>query len=324
MEISSLGIHVTDHCNASCQHCVYYCGPKIKGVMGLDDASKYLHQIKSRPEVVCISGGEPLLYFDLVLSIMQEAKALHIPSVWVFTNGYWAIDSGHARSRLKTLKEAGLTRLCLSADAFHQAFIPVERVRNALSTARDLGLEIALDVRFLGSLHDDNQTNRTTWKVLEQLGTLEDIEVWQGEPLYIGRAADCLPPQIVQGQGIPHGDCPGPWAGGTWEDPVGIDVDLYGEVTLCPGISIGNAKRRPLDIILAEYSPRDHPIIRELATGGPMALAKTAQRKGYTLKSSYVSECHLCYDVRQFLRPKYLSELAPRICYGEHNSQVDN
>jgi hypothetical protein len=183
--------------------------------------------------------------------------------------------------------------------------------------ARELGLEVVLDARFLDPPQEDSLSNQATRQLLEELGDLEDIEVWQGQPRFIGRAADRLPSQLVQKAGIPSGNCPGPWAGGTWESPAGVDVDLYGEVTLCPGISIGNAKKRPLSSILAEYDPWQHPIIRELVRGGPALLAEIAQHIGYTARASYVSECHLCYDVRRFLRSRYSSELVPLTCYEE-------
>lgn len=318
MHISGLGLHLTDQCNARCEHCAYHCGPKVKGVMSLDDAKQYLHSAAHQSlELVCISGGEPCLYFDLVVKIVHEARALGVPSIWVFTNAYWAVNRAIAGRKLTRLQEAGMTRLCLSADGFHQPFVPVERVRHAMAVARDMGLEVVLDVRFLGPPQEDNPSNRATRQVLEELGNLENVEVWQGQPWYIGRAADRLPSQLVQRPGIPSGHCPGPWAGGTWENPVGVDVDWYGEVTLCPGISIGNAKKRPLNSILAEYDPWQHPIIRELATGGPASLAEIAQHIGYTPRASYVSECHLCYDARKFLRSRYSSELAPLICYEE-------
>lgn len=321
MYISVLGLHLTDQCNALCQHCAYHCGPKLKGVMSFDDARQYLHQVAGWSlELVCISGGEPCLHFDLVARLVRQARALGVASIWVFTNAFWAVDRAAALRKLAYLKEAGMTRLCLSADAFHQAFIPATRVRHAMTAARDLRLEIVLDIRFLGPPHEDNPMNRITRQVLEQLGDLENVEIWQGEPRCIGRAADTLVPQLAQRSGIPHGRCLGPWAGGTWENPAGVDVDLYGEVTLCPGISIGNAKERPLGSILAEYDLRRHPIIRQLATGGPSALVEMAQHIGYTPRTGYVSECHLCYDVRRFLRPRYLSELAPLICYEEEAS----
>lgn len=318
MHVSSLGLHLTDQCNARCQHCAYHCGPEVNGVMSFDDARQYLHRVARQSlELVCISGGEPCLYFDLVVNIVREAQAMGVPSIWVFTNAYWAVNRTSANRKLTRLKEAGLTRLCLSADGFHQPFVPVGRVRQAMAVARDMGLEVVLDVRFLGPPQEHNPSNRVTRQVLEELGNLENVEIWQGQPWYIGRAADRLLSQLAQKPGIPSGNCPGPWAGGTLENPAGVDVDLYGEVTLCPGISIGNAKKHPLSSILAEYNSWQHPIIRELAIGGPASLAEVAQHIGYTPRADYVSECHLCYDVRNFLRSRYSSELAPLICYEE-------
>jgi len=273
-------------------------------------------------EIVCIGGGEACLYFDLLTNVVREARVIGVPNIWVFTNAFWAMDRAVAHRKVAHLKEAGMTRLCLSAGGFHQAFIPAERVRHAIIAARDLGLEILLDVRFLGPPQEDNQTNRFTRQVLAELGELEDVEMWQNQPLYIGRAAETLLSHLAQEPGIPRASCPGPWAGGSWENPAGVDVDLYGEVTLCPGISIGNAKQRSLDRLLTEYSPAQHPIIRELVAGGPAALAQMAQRTGYTPQASYASTCHLCYDVRKFLRPRYPSELAPRICYEEASADT--
>ncbi|MBI4758294.1 MAG: radical SAM protein [Chloroflexi bacterium] len=311
-------MHLTDKCNVRCQHCAFHCGPEVRGVMGFDDARRYLRQTVGRSlELVCITGGEPCLYFGLVADVVGEARAIGVPGIWLFTNAYWAVNRTAASRKLARLKEAGMTRLCLSADGFHQPFVPVARLRHAVAAARDLGLEIVLDVRFLGPPQEDNWTNQVTRRVLEELGDLGDAEIWQGQPLYIGRAADTLLPQVAQRSGLPKGSCPGPWAGGAWGNPAGVDVDLYGEVTLCPGISIGNAKGRSLSGILDEYDPQRHPTIRELVAGGPKRLARIAQRIGYTPRSGYASECHLCYDVRRFLRPRCSSELAPLTCYEE-------
>jgi hypothetical protein len=318
MRLDALGLHVTDACNARCEHCAYHCAPEVKGVMSFEEAHEYLEQVAKRPpDLVCISGGEPCLYLDLVVKIVSAARALNIPNVWIFTNAFWATSAGIAMTKLMRLKRAGMTRLCLSADSFHQAFIPVGRVRNAIQASHNLGLDVVLDSRFLGSPQEDNLANRATQRVLMELGELEGIEFWRGQPRYIGRAAEQLPQQLVKVSGIPNGPCPGPWAGGTWESPAGLDLDSYGEATLCPGLSIGNVQRQSLTKIVNEYNAGRHPIIRELVRKGPAELLKVAEQHGYVTKRAYADECHLCYDLRKSLRSSFPSELAPSICYEE-------
>lgn len=318
MRISGFGLHLTDRCNARCLHCAYHCAPGVNGIISFEQARSYLQEMADQPlELVSISGGEPCLYFGLVIQVVREARRLGVPGIWVFTNGYWATSQTTATSRLARLKEAGMTRLCLSADAFHQPFVPPVYVSHAIVAARQLGLEIVLDVRFLGPPEENNPANRVTREILRQLGDLTGVEIWRGQPWYVGRAADLIAAQAGIRAGIPSGPCPGLWSAGTLENPGGVDVDSHGEVTLCPGLSIGTTKERSLSRILAEYEPQQHPIIRELVASGPAGLAQMAQWQGYMPRSGYVDECHLCYDVRQFLRPWYPKELAPEICYQE-------
>ncbi len=314
MEILSLGLHVTDTCTITCQHCAYNCGPKVKGCMSLEDGLHYLRTIDSA-EVVSISGGEPFLYFDLLLSLVREAHALE-RDVWVFTNCYWATPEKNVKTSktskiLKDLKEAGLTKIWLSADGFHQPAIPFSHVKNAISAAVGLGLDVVVDVRFIGSLEDENPVNLRSRKILEKLEELECTEVLKGQPLYVGRGST-LSSYLPGKLGIPGGKCPGPWAGGTWEHPQGVDIDLYGEVTLCPGISIGNTEKYSLDTL--EYDPHTHSIIQKLMKG-PRILVEKAQEMGYVPEMGYINECHLCYEVRKFLRQYYPEELSPQIVY---------
>ncbi len=319
MRVRALGLHITYRCNARCQHCAYHCGPEARGVMKVSEAKKYLRQAsKQDVDMLCISGGEPMLYPRLVTQIAEEARNQKMQSIWLFTNSFWATDQKIAENRLTKLKKAGITRLCTSADGFHRPFISTDNVKNAITAAQKFGLEVVLDTRYLGiTLQEDNPENKATIQVLEQLGDLVNVEDWRGSPLYVGRAAEVLAPRLIDEPYLLGGACMGPWAGGDWKHPTGVDVDSYGEVTLCPGISIGNARGLPLSEILSTYSAKRHPIIRELSVRGPEGLADMAQQIGFERQSNYVSACHLCYDSRRFLRSTYPKELSPSPCYED-------
>jgi len=84
----------------------------------------------------------------------------------------------------------------------------------------------------------------------------------------------------------------------------------------CQGVSIGNLFERPLGDILAGHDPAAVPVVREIAAGGPWALAQAA---GLTPDlPRYADECHLCYELRRRLRAagRHLDVLTPAQCYG--------
>jgi molybdenum cofactor biosynthesis enzyme MoaA len=77
MNITSLGLHITDQCNARCIHCAFSSGPEIEDSMSLEEAKRFVTDAKALDtEIVCITGGEPMLYHDLVEKIISECNLL--------------------------------------------------------------------------------------------------------------------------------------------------------------------------------------------------------------------------------------------------------
>jgi hypothetical protein len=90
-----------------------------------------------------------------------------------------------------------------------------------------------------------------------------------------------------------------------------------GNVSICPGLCIGNTKNESLSKILRDYDYRKHPIIKLLAEHGPCKLIDLLESKTQIQPGKYVNECHLCYELRNQLRASYLELLAPENCYEE-------
>jgi len=320
MELDGLDFLLTYRCVSECKHCLYHASPRTDGEMDLSDAKKYLDQTEGL-YWLAIHGGEPLICFDTLVEVVKYARKKDIAEVWILTNGYWARTKKDAREKLKALRDAGCTHIWLSADVFHQEFISLERVKTALEAARGLDFpNIIINSLFLGDESDDNEYNIKTKKIIKELGGLDDvITKWESFSIgvsvsVIGRAAQYLTP-LLEKQGIPEGECilP-PCFGGDLEHPVAFEIDPFGNVLLCPGLSVGNTKEQQLSDIIKTYDPSKIPVLDKLKKGGPKELLKEAVEKGYT-PGEYVDVCHLCYEVRKYLRKDY-PNLVPDTCYG--------
>ena len=319
MKIRSVDFLVTFKCPSKCKHCSYKAGPERTGHMELEDVETYLQDLtETQPlQSVGAHGGEPFLYFELLKGIMEKARVLGIHRTWVITNGYWAKSKSVAEEKLAELKEAGLTRITFSVDGFHQEYIPLENVRNGIDAAVGLGFDrICVDAYFLVESPINNFYDNLTRKGLEGLAKLDKVEIHRRRVGFEGRAAAELAEYVSSKTGTPQGRCQLPfWIGGDLENPEGIEIDFEGNVTLCPGICIGNTKTAPLTQILESYNVKEHPILSVIAEEGPVGLLKMAITRGFDKRKAFIDECNLCYEMRRFLRPYHPHHLSPETCY---------
>ena len=186
-------LHPTLRCNLTCRHCYSSSGPRRHQSLPHDKLSATLADARQEDyEVVSISGGEPLLYRDLV-PLLAHARALGLTTT-VTTNGTLLTER-----RLSGLAEH-LGLLAISLDgvpASHDrmrgegAFARLER---RLPAVRGSGIPFG----FIFTLTQHN-LNELTW-VLE-FCLEEGARLLQIHPLEaVGRAKQELPSAIPDAQ----------------------------------------------------------------------------------------------------------------------------
>ena len=312
---------MTFNCTAECKHCSYRASPKRKGVIEVNEAKNYLEQIISISDLkgITVHGGEPFLYHEELKEIIKKAKNLKIPARGVITNSYWAISEKKTRELLEEMKKVGLNQITLSGDSFHQEFIPVANVKRSIKIAAEIGIqEIWVDSYYLGGKEEINSYNTRTEEILAELHKIKDLTnvEFNGYPLSLHGRATTLTNNVEKRKTEDLTECNLPyWIGSSLADPETIEIDYEGNVTLCPGISIGNAKKEPIINILESYDVYAHPILSRLHEGGLLNLLELAEEKGFAKEKYYVDNCHFCYEMRKFLRPFYQDYLSPMRCY---------
>ncbi|MDO8123243.1 MAG: radical SAM protein [Candidatus Hermodarchaeota archaeon] len=319
MRLTGVDLLLTFRCPSQCKHCVYKAGPQRAGHMNYENIRRWLAELKNTQplEGITVHGGEPTVFFDTLLFAISTAKQLDIPKRGIITNGYWASTESIAQNTLRKLQQAGLTQITFSVDSFHQEFIPFEDVRRGVEAASQMSFDhIWVDSQFLELETPSNEYDIRTQKLLDALTEIPGIEISTYQVDFEGRAADTLSHLVLTHSDAPTGKCQLPyWLGKTLREPKTIEIDYEGNVTLCPGICIGNAKTTPLHHLLGEYEPRDHVIIQRLAEKGPIGLFELVKEKGVSVKQKFVDECHLCYEMRKHLRAYYPQLLQPSHCY---------
>lgn len=277
--------------------------------MQLSEAIRYLMDAGTLDaNVVCITGGEPMLYPSLVRKLVSLSRRSSIPEIWLFTNSFWAHNRQKAHSTVKEFKSLGLTKISTSIDFFHQRYIPIEHVKNAIEAAVECGLDVCVDARFVGDTNEKNRFNSATHRYLESMrNLLLNVEVIKAQPLFVGRAAESLTKYVKLRplSEVLDEKCPGAWAGGTLASPAGVDVDQNGSVTLCPGLSIGNTRESSFRELIEKYDYRNFALISALYDGGIEGLKHLASENGFVPEPAYADGCHFCYEARKFLRKSF-------------------
>ena len=244
-------------------------------------------------ETVYFEGGEPFIYYDVLVKGVQIAAEM-VFTVGIVSNAYWAISVAKAVKYLQPF--AGrLSDLTVSSDLYHCDEVLSEELQNAIVAAKWLKIPTGM-ISIAKPDEDAAQTH----------GQVKD----QDAVMYRGRVAVALAPQVDQHPWDEFTQCPHE----DLREPGRIHLDPFGNLHICQGIVIGNVFEKPLKEICENYDAETHPICGSLLAGGPVALVSE-----YNLphESTYADACHLCYEARLALRERFPELLKPDQMYGK-------
>jgi len=289
------GVHflLTYQCTQECDHCFVWSSPNYLEAMTLKQVHELLNEAKKLGTVewAWFEGGEPFLYYPVMVKGITEAKAMGF-KVGALSNAYWATCQEDAQEWLRPLAELGVADLGLSSDPYHGTDFEAERVKNAVEAATKLGIPVGIMA-----------TAQMPQKLAGLPGGVSEL-------MYRGRAAKKLLKEAHRKPWTEMTKCPHE----NLSSPERVHVDPLGYVHVCQGLSIGNAWQRSFSQIIQSYDAPSHPIMKPLVEGGPAALVKEFN---IPHKRTYADACHLCYEARLQLRARFPDVLAPGQMYGE-------
>jgi hypothetical protein len=315
----SAGLMLTYRCSAACEFCYYRCSPTQEGLMSVDTAMRAwqgLRELAGEGASIHITGGEPFLYMDRMVAILQEGARRGLGHVdQIETNASWADSRENAAETLRLLGSLGMHTLKISCDPFHQEYVGIEKVRSLAAVAAEvLGKDRVL-VRWDRYFHDPVETGGLEWeeKAAHYLASLREFPC-----RFTGRAADRLagiaPARTIEE--LADSNCSGAFLGAK-----GIHVDPFGNVFsgTCSGIILGNVDQTPLPAMWQGFNPPNKPLIGGLFSGGPAGLLEMARDHGFEPGPRYAGKCHLCTDIRKFFFDNNLFAgiIGPVQCYSE-------
>jgi MoaA/NifB/PqqE/SkfB family radical SAM enzyme len=301
MKLTGIHFLLTYQCNFECDHCFVWGSPWQSGTFTLENIRKALNQVQEVGSIEWIyyEGGEPYLYYPILLKAVQEAAQRGF-QVGIVSNAYWAINKEDARAWLEPF--SGLIQdLTVSTDLYHYSQCISQQAQNVTAVAEAMGIPMGVI-----SVAQPEGCNLRDLQVRTAIGQLP---VGESGVMYRGRAteklvqhASCQPWQ--QYNECPHEDL---------REPGRVHLDPFGNLHICQGISIGNLYEIPLKEICAKYNPEAHPIVAPLLAGGP---AELARRYGFKPDERYADACHLCYAARKEIRDRFPQVLIPDQMYG--------
>jgi hypothetical protein len=302
MRLTGLHLLLTYQCNYECAHCFVWGGPSQHGVMTLSQVRDIYRQVRELGTVewIYLEGGEPFLYYPIMVRAAQEAAQQGF-QVGIVTNDYWATTVEDAVEWLKPLVGT-VQDLAISTDLFHYDELMSAHARNALAAAERLGIAA-------GTIICEAPAGEAPEGAVEQPAQSRGEPVESGPILFKGRAAVELVEGVARRPWREFTECPGE----KLDDPGRVHVDHLGNLHICQGLTMGSLFERPLVELVAAYDPGKHPIVGPLLAGGPAALV---ERYGLPHEESCVDACHLCYMARLQLRERFPEWLTPGQMYG--------
>ena len=288
--------------------------------MSVDDALTYwkgLEAMAGPGAKVHLTGGEAFANWPALLEILRSAHAQGLTAHELETNAFWATDPQQVRQRCRQLDRLDLGRLVVSCDLYHQLFVPFKRVELLVDVAREILGHDRVRIRWRDFFANPIDTAKLAPTHYPQAYR----QAWQNHhDRLTGRAASQIAPLLEL-------HSPDSFAGQNCHKSLlagrHVHIDLHGNVLpgVCPGLMLGNARKKSLPQLWDLLLNTQDQILRTLIHQGPHGLLQIALPLGYKPpKCGFAAKCHLCSDVRRFLfnTGKFAPTIGPKQCYHDN------
>ncbi len=303
---------VTEKCNITCDFCGPNCSPDRKEFL---DSAFMINQWKqflefALPTLVVFTGGEPFLYLDDVIETINKIKKdKPLTIIRIVSNGFWASSKARADQIVKRLKDAGVDELNFSVDDFHQKFISIDTIKNAVNSSLECGIYTLLAHK---TFPKANNTISYYEKELERkivdyrLCSRDDAKNGQlvhssSNTIPIGRGSD----SIEYEQWVDHPHFINSWKGPCDQVLKSIVIGADKKISPCCGLverelkmfHHGNLVKDSLQVNIE--AANISAIYNWLALEGPSSIKEMLAEKfpTYKFKERYVQNCHLCQEI---------------------------
>ena len=325
------GLILTYRCDACCASCYLAGGPgRQEAEMTVESALAIWEQLIAASPHGCrvhLSGGEPFLDWPRLIEVCRRARSAGLgPLQKVETNANWATDDAVAADRLRQLDRAGMEKLGISADPYHQQHVPIDRPRRLARLGEELLGAARVQVRWRDWLAEGCDV----WR-LDEPARRELLARYArlGRDRLNGRAGEALADDLLAA-GAP-GRTPEDLAWRHCREALlrsrHVHIDGAGLITpgACAGIVLGQVGPGRTVADTWRQMNDDHvhrPVVGALSRAGPAGLLELATGAGYRPAEGYASRCHLCWSIRRHLarRGLHLGELGPPQLYNPQDA----
>ncbi|MCL2362069.1 MAG: radical SAM protein [Defluviitaleaceae bacterium] len=308
MNIKRIEFIVTWQCGGKCKHCQIGDGINQRSshrhVLG-EYAADAVKKIASAYDVTSVMtfGGEPLYYPDVTAEIHKATTECGIKTRQIITNGYFTNNGEKSSAVAKSLADAGVNNLLLSADGFHQEYIPIEPVYRFAQDVLNAKIPgFRLHPAWLVDEEYENMYNSETRKILQKFSELP-IPVSRGNNIFLGgHAAKYLREHYEKVELDLSAKCGTTPHTEPLTEVSSISIVPNGDVMIC-GFVIGNIYDEDVLDVIARYDPYKDEAMRPLIEGGVSGLLAYASAHGVQVDTTkYCDACDICHAVVEQLK----------------------
>lgn len=296
MHINQLTFFLTDRCPAACKICCFQCSPKNTFVMDEDIIKRYIDEgaALGTLKIISYTGGECMMYPDLFKRVAKYAYEKYGLISNTVTNGFWAKDYEKGKKLMQEMKECGVNSLRLSADDFHQEYVSVQTIKNAIRILYELGMATSITVM-------DTKARQNIRHVVEQLRPeIYLMPMVSYYPLHLPQAVIDNPEVTLTHDDL---ETPTPWEYAYCVDAGSIEFYTDGYMYNCcsqftfemPRMRLGKIGETSLEDAIKKLN-RD-PVLDLLRRESVTWFARKAKELGYPVKERYSMGCELCRDI---------------------------